>query len=317
MKKMFILVLTLGILLMMFGCNTENDANTAPLNNGDPAYTDISSRIEYKTFEETLASATNIVIAAYTGESEKHGIYRDLLFSPERQIKGSEINEEFRVRICDQTVTVANTDIKYSESIERYVQGEKYVLILGKYVSVYNPYDLYVPFNNILIEDGKSPTMYDGSALDKFSDKQNAIKDFNHAIEYIDAFQSSGVDTSKAVGYGFIRSDNLSEVVNRSSTVAEVVPLELTGSSENNNTERYVCKVEDVLKGKISESDIKIIFMAGTVEIGKKYTVMIEKHGSFEYYSLSSKISVYSSEDEISKQIKNIVDNSLSAKLNI
>ena len=334
MRKIIIFVLTLGILLMMSACDTNHNEdivncsnhknnesmaatssnNSDPdtlLNNGNSEHFGISSQIKYMTFEETLASATNIVIATYTGVSEECGIYHDLIFLPERQIKGSGIDREFHVRVCDQIVTVADTDIQYFESVEKYVQGEKYVLILEKQVSVYNSFDLYVPLNNVLIEEGKIPTMYDGTTVNKFTGEQKNIRDIDSAISYIDAFLLKGVDTSKVAGTDFIRSDDLTEVVNKSSVVAEVVPIELTGNSENNNTERYMCSVQNVLKGVIPETNIKIIFVSGSVELGKKYTVMIEKLGSSEYYILSSKISVYDSEDEASEQVKNIIEDSL------
>ena len=54
--------------------------------------------------------------------------------------------------------------------------------------------------------------------------------------------------------------------------------------------------------------------MTGTVEVGKTYTVMPEKPGGFVYDVLSSKSSVYRSEDEVSGQIKKMVDESLSSK---
>lgn len=71
--------------------------------------------------------------------------------------------------------------------------------------------------------------------------------------------------------------------------------------------------MQSVLKGKIPESDIEILFMTGTVEVGKTYTVMLENPGSFVYYVLSSKNSVYRSDDALSGQIKRIVGESLSS----
>ena len=169
---------------------------------------------------------------------------------------------------------------------------------------------MYLPLNNIMIDGDKTPTMYDGSTVGNFSDEQKDIKDFNGAIEYINAYQLKGIDTSKVVGTDYIRSDDLSEVVDKSSIVAEITPIELTAKSENNNTERYICSVQNILKGNVSKSDIKIIFTSSTVELGKNYTVMIERLGTSEYYILSSKISVYESKDKASEQVKNIIENS-------
>ena len=85
MKKFFILVLAVEMLLMLFGCqnytnttSTENvsnpDSSDILSDDGDSVRTGISSQMVYLTFEETLASATNIVVATYTGECEKNGI---------------------------------------------------------------------------------------------------------------------------------------------------------------------------------------------------------------------------------------------------
>ena len=322
MKTFFILVLALGLLLMLFGCQTTaNTPSTGLVSNpdssdilsdeGDSVRTGNSSQLEYLTFEETLASATNIVVATYTGEFERNGIYDDLVFLTERSLKGTDIGEAFHVRLSNQAATAGNTDLQVPASPDSFVQGEKCCLILEKHISVYNPYDVYVPLHNVLMQGDQTPTMYTGSS--DYADGQSERSDFDTAIASIEALLARSVDTSKVAGREFIRSDDVSEIAQESSSIAEVVPIALKGSNENNHTERYACSVQSVLKGKIPESDIEILFMAGTVEVGKTYTVMLENPGSFVYYVLSSKNSVYRSDDALSAQIKRIVEESLSS----
>ena len=105
----------------------------------------------------------------------------------------------------------------------------------------------------------------------------------------------------------YIRSTNLADVVSASSVVIEIVPVELVGASDNNDTERFVCNITNTLKGDMREGHIKIIFVADTVDIGSKYIVMLERLGDSEYYILSSKASLYANDGAISEEVKTII----------
>ncbi len=273
MKKFLLFVTAAGLLFVTFGCAARNTTDTVstdavsgrePLSyDGEPRQTVASGQLQL-SFEEMLAASTNIVVATYTGERETHGIYEDLTFSPERQIKGTGLEAEFHVRNPDGTAG-------------GYAQGETYCLLLEKHVSVYNPYDVYVPLRSTPLKGGEA--------------------------ESLETVLAQTVDTSKTVGRAFIESDDLSEIVRNSPLVAEVVPTALTGSNENNRTERYACDVRSVWKGRIPASEAEILFTAGTVAVGEPYIVLLADPDGAVYYVLSSKKSVYPAEAEIAGQI--------------
>lgn len=331
MKKISIIILCVAISCawILSGCNNTNgkphsynsENGGSSVYNGeneeyDSENTGISSQVKYMSFEDTLATATDIMVATYTGRVERHGIYYDLEFIPVEQIKGSEVDGNIRVRICEQSVSVVGMNIEYVESPSRYVKGSNYVLVLEKHISVYNPYDLFIPLNNILIENGGNSTMYDDSFVGDFSASRIDGKSSTEVLEYIEDFQLKGKDISQVNGYDFIRSTNLTDVVSSSSVVVEVVPLELIGASKNNDTERFVCNITNSLKGDILKENIKIIFAADTVNIGSKYIVMLERLSNSEYYILSSKASLYASDGATSEKVKAIIKSSFMVEKN-
>lgn len=295
--------------------NSENDESSI-INGENEKYdsentgTGISSRVKYMSFEDTLATATDIMVATYTGRTERHGIYYDLEFIPVKQIKGTAVDGNIHVRICEQSVSVVDRDIGYVVSPSRYETGANYVLVLEKFISVYNLYDLYLPLNNILIESGEKPTMYNDSFVGDFSASRIEGKSSTEILEYIEDFQLKGEDVSQVVGYDYIRSTNLADVVSSSSVVIEIVPVELLGANENNDTERFVCNITNSLKGDMREGQITIIFVADTVDIGSKYIVMLERLGDSDYYILSSKASVYANDGAISEKVKTMIQSS-------
>lgn len=322
-----ILLFVLSCLLILSGCNNTNgilnssvtEKNEYSVPNGEyeesgSDNTGISSQVQYMSFEDTLATATDIMVATYTGRTERHGIYYDLEFTPVKQVKGTRADGNVHVRICEQSVSVVGTDIQYLEEPNRYVAGANYVLVLKKHISVYNPYDLYIPLNNILIENGESPTMYDDSFVGIFSTSIIEESSFEGILKYIEDFQLKGIDVSQVNGYDYIRSTNLTDIVTLSSMVVEVVPVQLLGVSENNDTERFLCNITNSLKGNILEGKIKIVFFADAVDIGSTYTVLIEPLGDSEYYILSSKNSLYANARSTSESIKAIIQSSSKGK---
>ncbi len=309
MKKAALLSLAFvfAFSLALSGCGT---VAPDPGESSGPAGSEvvvINGRAEYMTFDESLSAATDIVAAVYTGEYERHGVYYDSTFTPVEWLKGTDTQGDIRVRTCDMTVDVTDAGIRYKTKANDYVQGAKYVLVLSKTISVYLPYDVYLPMNNIMIEYGETPTMYNDSFVGDFSESEPESEDTSGVINYIEEFLLSGEDVSRVTGYDFIRSDDIAEVVSGSSVVAEVVPEELTGSSDNNDTERYLCSVRDVLKGTVDGESINIIFIADSVEPGSEYLVMLEQAGDSGYYILSSKISVCGSGDESFEDVKDIL----------
>ena len=232
------------------------------------------------SYEECLSAATHVVSAAYKGEYEIHGIYKDLVFTVTDRYKGTDISDEFHLRVDKDTNSVAEDGIGYSATANGYKVGENYLLVLEKHVSVYNPYDLYLALGNI--------------------EKTN-----DTTVAYVKNYVKDSVPPA-AQGFEFIRNSNLENVVDNTSIIAVVTSTEYIGGSENNDTSRYLCTVNEVLKGSIKDTDINVIFVTGSVEPDGEYVVMMEEMGP--YYILSSKNSVHDADDSnIIQQVKDMV----------
>lgn len=229
------------------------------------------------SYEECLSAATHVVSATYKGEYEIHGIYKDLVFTVTDRYKGTDISDEFHLRVDNDKNSVAEDRIGYSTTANGYKVGENYLLVLEKHVSVYNPYDLYLALGN--------------------REKAN-----DATVAYVKNYVKDSVPPT-AQGFEFIRNSNLEYVIDNTSIIAVVTPTEYIGGSENNDTSRYLCTVNEVLKGSIKDTDINVIFVTGSVEPDGEYVVMMEEMGP--YYILSSKNSVHDADDSnIIQQVK-------------
>lgn len=272
-------------------------------NQSDSTFVETQTQIMYLSFEECLSAATHVVSATYKGEYETHGIYKDLVFSVAEQYKGTDIPDEIHLRVCDQTISVVGTDIGYSTSANDYRAGETYLLVLEKHVSVYYPYDLYLAYGNIKITNDNA-VMYDGTDVKAHSNKLDNTSS-NDVISYVENYVKNSVPPA-AQGFEFIRNSTLEHVIDSTTIIAVVTPTEYIGGSENNNTSRYLCTVNEVIKGSLNDTDIKVIFVAGSVELDCEYIVMLEEMGP--YYILSSQNSVHDAgNSSVIQQVKDMV----------
>ena len=155
----------------------------------------------------------------------------------------------------------------------------------------------------ILTENVESVKMY-GCPLTKFSERTFA--DINEMEEYIAAIPPQTTAATAAPEKAYIDSDDLSFIANESYHLIQVKPTKLNKSLENEGTEIYVCRITGRYKGNIAENEILIKFFAGTVEIGKSYTVALNGGSSESLYDLSSKTA---STQEQAQQMINAVKN--------
>ncbi|MBE6552524.1 MAG: hypothetical protein E7665_10405 [Ruminococcaceae bacterium] len=301
MRKKYISMILILILTVacISGCSTENNS----LNQENSNFTETQTQIVYMTFEECLAAATHVVSATYKGEYETHGIYKDLVFAVNEQYKGTDIPNEFHLRVCNQTVSVTGTGISYATSANDYKIDETYLLVLEKHISVYYPYDVYLALGNIKITEDDA-VMYEGSSVKTYSEKLDTTSSYD-VTDYI---KNNIKDTAPPAAQGteFIRDSSLENVIDKTSVIAVVTPTELIGGSANNNTSRCLCTVNEVIKGTLNKNSIKIIFEAGTVELNCEYVVMLEQLGTF--YILSSRNSVHNAEtSNMIQQVKDMI----------
>lgn len=269
----------------------------------ESSFAETQTQIMYLSFDECLSTATHVVSATYKGEYETHGIYKDLVFTVAKKYKGTDIQNEFHLRVYDQTVSVVGTDIGYSTSANDYEVGATYLLVLEKHVSVYYPYDLYLTLGNIKITNDTA-VMYDGTDVKNYSDKLDTSSS-DDVISYVENYVKNSVSPT-AQGIEFIRNSSLEHVIDNTTIIAVVTPTEYIGGSENNNTSQYLCTVNEVIKGSIDDTAIKVIFVTGSVELDCEYVVMLEEMGP--YYILSSQNSVHNAiNSTIIQQVKDVI----------
>ncbi len=157
----------------------------------------------------------------------------------------------------------------------------------------------------ILTENVESAKMY-GCPLTKFSERTFA--DINEMEEYIAAFPPQTTAATAAPEKAYIDSDDLSFIASESDHLIQVKPTKPDKSLENEGTEIYVCRITRRYKGNIAENEIRIKFFAGTVEIGKSYTVALNGGSSESLYELSSKHSLCTTQQQ-AEQMINAVKN--------
>lgn len=256
------------------------------------------------TFEESLARASHIVLARYTGEkiTEKH--YIDLKFVSLDIVKGKTIEKEFYVRLLNYQTYVSDGGGSYLPTSAKYDEGKEYLLVLQAENSVYIKEACYLSMNNIIIIPEEKATIYNGSQI--FNHSEN-YKEGEDIIDYVTKYVEKNPDLSEQ-GAEYIVSDDLTEIASESPYIVVITPTEYKGGSDYNETEWYWCRVDSILKGQINDEIIEIVFSKNTVEIGKQYVVMMDLPDETSvFYILSSKNSLYLEGSNEAEQIRDTV----------
>jgi len=257
--------------------------------------------VEYWDFETCIGRAANIVQAKYVGASP-HGNYLYLEFEPVNQIKGQIDTETFVVScVPNQQYRVANASYWYSENPERYEVGKEYILVLEKRMSVYYDQDRYLLMGDIFlpVDELSASTMYGTGKLTEISDRAEQFdSDYEQMTSYITKVAQTSVLKPITVGTDYIRSNDLREITEATECIFRIKVTDYLRSVANNNTERFMCKVVESLKGEPIGEEIEVIFSAGTVKAGKEYIVLLVQREGSTYYILSSKNSVHPASDK-------------------
>ena len=311
MKRLVVFVLFAVLLFTCFsGCDKGKTQNTVSSQEASNSYEDQFSvagemHTLYMTFEESLARASHIVRARYTGEkiTEKH--YIDLKFVSLDIVKGKTIEKEFYVRLLNYQAYVAEGGGSYLPTSAKYDEGKEYLLVLEAENSVYIKNACYLSMNNIVIIPGEKATIYNGSQISNHSEN---YKEGENIVDYVVNYVENNPDLYEH-NTEYIVSDNITEIASESPYIAVVTPIEYNGGSDYNETEWYWCRVDSVLKGKIDEEKIEIVFSRNTVKKGKQYIVMMalpDKESVF--YVLSSKNSLFLENSNEAEQIRDAVN---------
>lgn len=272
-SKSFLLIITiLSIGMLLISCKRQsgeeamqdNSELSTEYNYEEHIHIEVHYDDNYygMTDEDMYSMATHIICATYTGENETHGPYLDLKFKYTEILKGEDVSEYFYVRLIGE------------DWQNPYQKGDTHLLVLEKQISVYLPHDIYLPL---------------GNAVQSYAQEE--------LVEYVKEYLRENPSSQETIGRDFIRSEDLIDIVAGSKYIAKLTPVVLERSVEANNTGAYECRVEEVLKGTVTEETLKTYFFQGTVELGKSYIVMLDRNETSVYYTLSSQKSVYSAED--------------------
>lgn len=297
MKKNFRSAMAVIIsVLLLTSCG---EANVGENPNGAIHYD-----MAYYTFEETVIYCTNIFEGTFVS-SEKGKNYTYYKFKVDKQLKG-EIKESVAYvcepnGICD--VLGEGIEISYQGGT-KYNVGEKYLLIGTKNVSVYEE-DHYASFNKLLINlsDLKNAEIY-GESLYKHSAKES-FADISEMENYIQQkIDEYDGEPTEYIGREYLRSDDLEYIGKNSDIIVEVTPIKL--KEEFEPIQRYVCRVEKIYKGELTETEINVDFFKDTVTVGQKYTVAITLSSIDNLYKFTSKHSLVTTENEVSELLKGV-----------
>lgn len=269
-KKVFTILRIMLLALLLMGCNKNKyddfDENNQDLYYVEESGTDLSS-------EDRYALATNVVVAHFSGEIETYGIYRDLRFEIEEEIKGTITEKEIWVRLVNAAVS---DDGKICDC---FIDGESYMLALEEKSSVYEAHDFYMTLDSF--------AMYEPSDECNIMLNQRIINQYKELVESLED-RSGEVET----GFEYIRSENLEEIIEKSPYIAVITICEITDVGLNGRSATCKCAVQKKIKGDIDD-EFEAIFVEGTVQEGGEYIVMLDRPEDTSYYKLSSKNSVY------------------------
>lgn len=315
MKKTICIILVV-VLLAFCGCNVnetkftdpENESqenNTNEFGNNDTdydsgkEYTALTSQLIDMTFDECIAMSTDIVKATYTGDVITNGFYSDLLFTVNDTYKSSDTVTQIHVRLTENTFCDDESDNQ--GDIGGYIAGQSYILLLERFVSVYFDYDVYLPLVNTHITEAGNAN---GSTLEAHSGMQS-VANTDAVIQHIVKTIDGGCDTSSVKG-DYIKSIALDDIVNGSDLIVKVMVDSHVKHNELNGTDVYTCHIDKIYKGTVTNFETQIFFFEDSVEEGQSYIVMLDDRDS-DYYTLSSKNSVYSADQTIESRIYSLV----------
>lgn len=281
MKKFSLLAVVLCLVISSFaGCQFydkqyENDDNTVGNvvignvldTNNELLLSDMNAVIIYSTFEDLLPYVTDIVIATYVGRSSgSNFIATAHEFYIEERLMGEDTENKIKVYSYNMNDNVIGYDkITYRE-------GEKYILLLQRIVSVYHKdcCDKYYVVGNLYfpLKDLSLSTLY-GENILKHSNLTRELMTEEKLKKYI--LEKTKGNTKLYYGKDYIRSSKIEDIISGSSYILQVEIGEkfIEGFSKDRIT--YKCNVLKTIKGDLIEENesVFITFMYNTVKQGE------------------------------------------------
>jgi hypothetical protein len=201
-----------------------------------------------------------IVVATYREDVFEDNI-RQQIFTDISALKGT---------VPDQSIYVIN-----SYEYEQYVftPGNKYILLIGRSISVYYNHDRYA-----------LSAVYEYSEPEIANIKAILDEDYGSADNY--------------PGHAYTLSEDITTILDYTEFIFEVEVLSVQLEGRYAPITMYNCRVTGAYLGTPYQNDIEIIFFNDTVEEGKKYIVLLaETETVTRMHTLSSRNSVYTREE--------------------
>lgn len=254
---------------------------------------------DYFDLEEGINMAS-YVVAAKCMQVYSDVQYTYAVFAPVNTLKG-EIKEDTIIVRGNNHATIYVDEYIYVDDVARYEMGEEYLLVLDRYISVYNEYDYYQRLGGIFISRGtlEGATMFGYASIVEMLQNTNIVcENYKGLVDYVENIIKENPTGTGSNGTDYIRSDKLEDIVEQTKTILRVKITDHWVIGNNKDREDCYCIVEETLKGEEITGEINVVVPYESVNTGEEYIFLLSKvHETSGFYIMSSKNSVYSVED--------------------
>lgn len=299
MKKIFCLVFAIIILFASVSCSQKSNH----VENSVPDETNLNFKYDqnskYMTFEQLVATATDIIKGRCVGVDRKDG-YAEYEFSVISRYLGEEVEGNIFVYVPDYAVTVINTDYSYRLFDLSYQKGSEYYLVLLRYVDVYLPHDRYINVGGNLFmpaNDISHSTLYKEPIINHSQiESINAEKDLTGYLSKITNNTTDKTQANAVQGIPYITDTDTDSIIDKSDFILKVKIGEEVYKGIANDRCTYDCVVIRSMKGSVNSNElVRIVFPKGAVIEGNEYILALTefKGVSPRSFVMSSKNSIY------------------------
>ncbi len=200
------------------------------------------------SFNDAVINSTNVVIATFKGyENTENGLDYELKFA---------INDELRGECGDSTIYVYISPSHWvDDSYEEYnfIEGQEYLLILEKHISVRYEHDRYLLLGNIYAPVSYNVGVYMGYqrlTQTEYSHREELTRTDlaeyrEDLLAYVETLCDSSDRPTDPIGIPYTNSIDISDIIRESEFVLQVVPREVLQGQKN----ILVCEVIQEIKG--------------------------------------------------------------------
>ncbi len=238
---------------------------------------------QYKTFEETLCMATDVVIAKYQG-SELAGNEMMLhKFAVSESVYG-DASGVLDIYITQPYITVTEDATAVGkENTIVLSRDTDYMLVLEKADAhgVYTRFVPYIMMNETIINvDSLADSQMYGESIVKHSTGISFTNELSKEalINYVKSITSKNIVTESPTA-GYIKSNNISDIIAESPNVIKIKvdKLNYTTKTDWLSIDMYQCTVTESIKGDIAVGEkIAVTFFADTVKAGEECIVAVK-----------------------------------------